>query len=60
LVDNQRTLVFAGSLVIRTVQGYDEFRQRYFPRHAEEYIRSVKQGQHPSTLFIGCMYVVCG
>jgi len=30
------------------------FQTRFFPRYRREYRRLVEQGQHPSTLFIGC------
>ena len=30
------------------------FETRFFPRYRREYRRLVEEGQHPSTLFIGC------
>jgi carbonic anhydrase len=36
------------------IEGLRRFRREYFPRFREHYERLVSEGQHPSTLFIGC------
>jgi carbonic anhydrase len=36
------------------LRGLRHFRQEYFPKYKEQYRRLVDEGQHPTTLFIGC------
>lgn len=36
------------------IAGLKRFRRESFPRFREHYEKLVAEGQHPSTLFIGC------
>lgn len=36
------------------IKGLKQFKKEYFPRYKEHYLKLVKEGQNPSTLFIGC------
>lgn len=36
------------------LEGLRRFREEYFPHHRRQYRQLVEEGQHPSTLFIGC------
>jgi carbonic anhydrase len=36
------------------LEGLRHFKEDYFPLYKEEYQKLVKDGQHPTTLFIGC------
>lgn len=36
------------------IEGLRQFRRNVFPRYRERYEELVREGQHPSTLFIGC------
>ena len=36
------------------IEGHQRFRRETFPRYRERYERLVREGQAPSTLFIGC------
>lgn len=39
---------------LNLARGHQEFKELYFKQHEEEFIRLVKEGQSPKTLFIGC------
>lgn len=39
---------------LRLAQGHQEFKDLYFKQHEDEFVRLVKEGQNPQTLFIGC------
>lgn len=40
--------------ILNFARGHQEFRDLYFKQNEEEFIRLVREGQSPQTLFIGC------
>src|SRR4029077_8948471 len=39
---------------LNLARGHKEFQDLYFKQHEDEFVRLVKEGQSPQTLFIGC------
>lgn len=45
---------FSRAMPKKLLEGLQRFRSELFPRYREHYVRLVKEGQKPSTLYIGC------